>query len=72
MDDLIVNLKNCPFCGGKAVIFVNNGISVQCTRCGCKTPSYTDGIVYGNSGGSLRRVVEKWNNRPVKGELRDG
>lgn len=32
-----VILKPCPFCGGKAVVHVNDGVRVVCTECGAKT-----------------------------------
>lgn len=27
-----MKLKSCPFCGGDARLFVNNGVEVQCTK----------------------------------------
>lgn len=58
-------LKNCPFCGGKACLFVDSGVRVYCTSCGCETPTYRDakspnGKPYGNA---VKSVVEKWNRR---------
>lgn len=32
-----MKLKSCPFCGGDARLFVNNGVEVQCTKCGIHT-----------------------------------
>ena len=68
MDNLNINLKDCPFCGGRAVIFVSNGITVQCKNCGCRTPSFSDGIVYGDGGGSIKRVIDRWNSRTERSE----
>ena len=59
------DLKDCPFCGGRACIFVDSGVKVYCTSCGCETPTYRDtksasGEPFGNT---VRSVVEKWNRR---------
>lgn len=37
-------LKPCPFCGGKAVLFVESGVQVICLSCGVRTSSKADMI----------------------------
>lgn len=58
-------LKNCPFCGGKAYLFVDSGVRVYCASCGCETPTYRDAKSPNGkpSGNALKSVVEKWNRR---------
>ena len=29
----MIELKSCPFCGGEARLFVNNGVRVLCNKC---------------------------------------
>ena len=40
-------LKPCPFCGGKAVIHVSDGVRVICTVCEAKTRTLVDGLSQG-------------------------
>lgn len=57
-------LKPCPFCGGKAVVHVSDGVYVICTECECRTMSLCDGRENGRyAGRSVKRVIEKWNKR---------
>lgn len=57
-------LKKCPFCGGKAVVHVNDGVCVVCTECECRTTALCDGLGNGKyMGGAVKRVIEKWNKR---------
>ena len=57
-------LKPCPFCGGKAVIHVNDGVRVICTVCGAMTQVLVDTYAQGKpTGGSVGRVIELWNRR---------
>ena len=57
-------LKLCPFCGGKAVAYVNDGVRVVCTECGAKTKSLVDGYSQGRPMGSaIKSVVKAWNRR---------
>lgn len=57
-------LKSCPFCGGKAVVHVDGGVSVICTTCESRTTCLRDGIGKGGyMGGAIEKVIEKWNRR---------
>ena len=59
-----IKLLPCPFCGGKAVIHVVEGVCVICRECGCRTISLVDGISQGKPyGGAIYRVIDKWNRR---------
>lgn len=60
-----MKLKSCPFCGGDARLFVNNGVEVQCTKCGIHTETLIDMPSRCGSKGSnaIKRVIEKWNSR---------
>lgn len=59
----MVDLKPCPFCGGKNIIHFNNGFFVQvyCVNCNCGTAVY-------KRDPDRDRAVEAWNRRaePVK------
>ena len=56
-----MNLKKCPFCGGKATHGHNyddhKGYHVQCGSCGCKTMRYP----YSATGS--RQARDAWNTR---------
>lgn len=59
-----IKLKPCPFCGGEAVVHVNDGVRVICRECGSGTISLVDGMRQGSpTGGAIERVVDKWNRR---------
>lgn len=42
-------LKHCPFCGGRARLFVNGGVRVVCTRCYVSTMVLKDELEYGSN-----------------------
>lgn len=57
-------LQPCPFCGGKAVLHVKNGVRAMCKDCGTGTISLVDGESQGKpTSGAVRSVIEKWNKR---------
>lgn len=44
MESINSILKPCPFCGGKAVLFVEHGVQVMCLSCGVRTSPTADKI----------------------------
>lgn len=55
-----VELKSCPFCGGKAKIYTQYGFRAQiigscvsCTECGASTNTYT----------TVKVAIYAWNRR---------
>lgn len=64
------DLKPCPFCGGKAILFVRNGVSVVCTKCYARTISRLDTMEgYSNA---VEGVIKAWNRRADNGTCADG
>ena len=68
----MTEVKKCPFCGGKAVVHVDNGVCVICRECGAHSKCLVDGYSQGKPGGSaINRVIESWNTRkPVDDVLK--
>ncbi len=61
---IMPELKPCPFCGGKAILFVSDGVRVLCTNCYATTKilrDRIDGVKV--SGNAAESVIEAWNNR---------
>ena len=57
-------LKPCPFCGGKAVVHVNDGVRVVCTECRATSQCLVDGFSQGRPmGTAVDSVVKAWNRR---------
>lgn len=57
-------LKPCPFCGGQAHLFVNEGVRVICPKCGASTKILVDGMTAnGVTGNATKAVIKAWNNR---------
>lgn len=69
MESINSVLKPCPFCGGKAVLFAENGVQVICLSCGVKTSSKVDRIYQKGvsqertATRSVEQVIEEWNRR---------
>lgn len=55
----MIELKPCPFCGGKARLFVSNGVRVLCTKCGATTWTAADSERVGTS--AVEDVIKAWN-----------
>lgn len=57
-------LKPCPFCGGNAVIHVNDGVRVICQECNAMSKVLIDGYSQGApTGSAVKSVVKAWNRR---------
>lgn len=54
-------LKPCPFCGGKARLWVDGGVRVICSKCYVGTMNLTDSIGYESD--AVEMVVAAWNRR---------
>ena len=69
MESINSVLKSCPFCGGKAVLFVENGVQIVCLSCGVRTSSKADRIYQKGvsqekiATSSVEQVIEEWNRR---------
>ena len=69
MESINSVLKPCPFCGGKAVLFAENGVQVMCVSCGVRTSSKADKVFQKGisqeriATDSVDRVIEEWNRR---------
>ena len=55
----MIELKPCPFCGGKARLLAGNGVRVLCTKCGATTWTATDSERGGTS--AVEDVIKAWN-----------
>ena len=69
MESINSVLKPCPFCGGEAVLFVENGVQVMCVSCGVRTSSAADKIYQKGvsqertATSSVDKVIEEWTRR---------
>lgn len=55
-----VELKPCPFCGGKANIYTHKDfVFIRCQVCDCGTPSISASIEYC----ATERAVRLWDRR---------
>lgn len=61
----MIELKPCPFCGGKARLLVNDGVRVICSKCYVGTMILTDDVV--RETNAVEMVVEAWNRRADNG-----
>ena len=46
-----IELKPCPFCGGEAVVHVNDGVRAVCRDCGASSKGLVDGYSQGRPNG---------------------
>ena len=61
----MTELKKCPFCGGIARVYCDDGVRVMCIRCGCRTPVRKDAPEEWIKGLPLAVdvVIAEWNRR---------
>ena len=57
----MIELKSCPFCGGEARLFVNNGVRVLCNKCNASSEILADSECYETR--AVEKVIEAWNRR---------
>lgn len=59
-----IKLKPCPFCGGEAVLFADDGVRVMCAECSASTRIERDTItMFDISGNAVKTVIRVWNER---------
>ena len=64
----VFKLKSCPFCGGKAHLFVSDGVRVLCAKCGASSKILVDALTAnGVAGNATKAVIEAWNKRMPEG-----
>lgn len=60
----MAELKPCPFCGGKASLFVEDGVRVICNVCYASSKIFCDSLgARGVVGNAVKSVVDAWNRR---------
>ena len=60
----MIKLKLCPFCGGKASLFVEDGVRVICNNCYASSKILVDSLgAKGVVGNAVQSVVDAWNRR---------
>lgn len=52
----MIELKSCPFCGGEARLFVNDGVRVLCNKCRASSEILADSECYKTS--AVEKVIE--------------
>ena len=57
----MVELKPCPFCGGEARLFVDDGVRVLCNKCRASSKILVDSECYETR--AVEKVIEAWNRR---------
>lgn len=57
----MIELKPCPFCGGQARLFANDGIRVICTKCRASSKVSVDSECYQTN--AVEGVIKAWNRR---------
>lgn len=61
-------LKKCPFCGGKAAVFVNNDVKASCLTCAAQTDHQIDIMIRtGRCSNAVQQVLNAWNRRTDNG-----
>lgn len=75
MGFVMIELKDCPFCGGKADIFTQHidhrtYFRIECVSCGCQTKmngaehlDLSDGLLKEDGLCCLNWIIKAWNRR---------
>ena len=63
----MIELKSCPFCGGEARLFVDDGVRVLCTKCRASSKILVDSECYKTR--AVEKVIEAWNRRVNNDEV---
>lgn len=58
----MIDLKNCPFCGAPARLYVRDGVRVVCMQCDAQTRSAVDNFVTSEFC-AVEIVIDAWNRR---------
>lgn len=61
-------LKPCPFCGGEAFLYVDNGVRVLCSRCRAQSKTRCDSLSCSKPTNATKSVIEAWNRRANNAE----
>lgn len=61
VDRKLFELKSCPFCSGKARLFVGNGVRVMCSKCYVSTMIMSDTME--RKSNAIETVIDAWNRR---------
>lgn len=63
--EIMIELKKCPFCGGNARLFVDNGVMVICTKCKARTKNVIDTSPLNRTckKTAVEIVINAWNRR---------
>lgn len=61
-----MELKSCPFCGGKAKYFAygDGGVCVKCVNCLCQTQARSDYCIEDcKKQNAVEKISNDWNSR---------
>jgi ribosomal protein S27E len=64
-EEFLIKLKPCPFCGGEAALYANDGVVVRCQKCSASTKIKCDALGINGyvTSHAIEDVVKAWNRR---------